>query len=433
MESEIFNLYRADSLQVVFEAATGEKLTGDVAPELLPEAQSSHASSHTKSTSLSSSLHRKNSLRPKFKAWSFHDSIEIDFHSDEDETGLISPALAADTLTKKFKERLGERPLYVRSVAIVFESSALPDPPFRGLVSIPVKGYVQTKQVRIQKLLTWIPSASWKRAAGGLKCNAEFKEDMRKTVDAAGIWIKLDIFSPLRVAARTAGQPTKLSRLQDASEAAPAEKIPRDGEPELASGPKFNLLPTVQSIDIDTSSNKNSTSLSSSLPIKKPLKFKVWSFHDTVEIDIRSDEDEDGLCKTDTLTKKFQERLGEQPLYVRSVAIMFESSALPDPPFRGLISIPVKGYVQTKWAVCVQKLLTWIPFASWKHVLGGLSHNAEFHEEITKAKVETETLTMLPIFGQLLHRKARREGDKAVYKVNCPRCCLPVLSLWLVT
>ena len=204
----------------------------------------------------------------------------------------------------------------------------------------------------------------------------------------------------------------------------PGEKISEDATPEL--------LPEVQSVN--ASSNKNSTSLHS----KKSLKFRFmdWSFHYIIEIDICREENEDGLnppCMADTLTKKFQERLGEQPLYVRSVAIMFESSALPDPPFRGLISIPVKGYVQTKWAVCVQKLLTWIPFASWKHVLGGLSHNAEFHEEITKAKDETETLTMLPIFGQLLHRKARREGDKAVYKVNCPRCCLPVLSLWLVT
>ena len=146
-----------------------------------------------------------------------------------------------------------------------------------------------------------------------------------------------------------------------------------------------------------------------------------WSFHYIIEIDICREENEDGLnppCMADTLTKKFQERLGEQPLYVRSVAIMFESSALPDPPFRGLISIPIKGYVQTK-GVCMQKLLTWIPSASWKHVLGGLSYSAEFHEDMRKTTIEAGIWMKVDIFGQLrANAHKNRSANAADHKVT---------------
>jgi hypothetical protein len=71
-----------------------------------------------------------------------------------------------------------------------------------------------------------------------------------------------------------------------------------------------------------------------------------------------------------------------------------ESQLSGQPDSNGLVSILIRGYVQTKQATLISTMQKFFADASWKPVPGGLAGDAEFRSN-------RETLAKLYVFGEI--------------------------------
>ena len=115
----------------------------------------------------------KQSVPPKFKAWSFRLTFKADFAGAVDKGKRLQEHISGRTL-------LG-RPQSVTSQIAFYDATLLSGvPDSDGLVSIALQGYVQTRSgTRVSTMQAWIESAVWTPVPGGLASDANFKNNMQ--------------------------------------------------------------------------------------------------------------------------------------------------------------------------------------------------------------------------------------------------------------
>ena len=145
---------------------------------------------------------RKRGPSNQHKAWVFKTQIPCDMFALES-TDVMPVEEKTKLLTDHLRTRLDHtRPLAVLACAVLVDSSRYSGPP--GTVSIPITGYVQTKNTTALPLKEWIGEGCvWTPVPGGLCGNPEFDADMSKPAP----WKFLQIFSKL--ASNNAGRRAK--------------------------------------------------------------------------------------------------------------------------------------------------------------------------------------------------------------------------------
>ena len=127
------------------------------------------------------------------KSWSFRDTIQTNIFNvgvpREDNARL---------LTEFISDRFGStQPNVVSSITVFCYSSLFVPMESNSVVSIPINGYVQTKQNPVSTMTAWIGSADWRAVPGGLSTDYEFQRDLRRADNPSDPRIKLAIFSKL--------------------------------------------------------------------------------------------------------------------------------------------------------------------------------------------------------------------------------------------
>ena len=84
----------------------------------------------------------------------------------------------------------------------------------------------------------------------------------------------------------------------------------------------------------------------------------------------------------------------------------------------GLVSLEIQGYVQTKNAVSLTTMETWIGSASWKPVPGGLTSDDAFLADMRRYENQYDSWTQLIVFGGVGANNAGRKAEGQVRKVN---------------
>ena len=152
--------------------------------------------------------------------------------------------------------------------------------------------------------------------------------------------------------------------------------------------------------------------------------FRAWSFQVTVKADLSqgaSTQDKARLL-TEHLSNRTAHSMHSIKTSFISVSTFCDESQLSgQPDSNGLVSILIRGYVQTKQATPISTMQKFFADASWKPVPGGLAGDAEF-------RANCETLAKLYVFGEIGLNNTGREEQKRAKQVGCYVPAVPAES-----
>ena len=153
-------------------------------------------------------------IRNRCAAWSIRETIRTDIFNvgvpREDNARLLTEFIRDHFRTTQ--------PNVVLSITVFCDSSLFVPMESNSMISIPINGYVQTKQNPVSTMTAWIGSADWRAVPGGLSTDYEFQRDLRRADNPSDPRIKLAIFSKLdfnnhgRAEARQARKVSRLPR-----------------------------------------------------------------------------------------------------------------------------------------------------------------------------------------------------------------------------
>ena len=187
---------------------------------MLSTAREGESSSESQESELHTSLNsstdtsKTNRIRNRCAAWSIRETIQNDIFNvgvpREDNARLLT-----EFIRDRFRTT---QPNVVLSITGFCDSSLFVPMESNSMVSIPINGYVQTKQNPVSTMTAWIGSAEWKAVPGGLFTDDEFQRDLRRADNPSDPRIKLAIFGKLdfnnhgRAEARQARKVSRLPR-----------------------------------------------------------------------------------------------------------------------------------------------------------------------------------------------------------------------------
>ena len=149
--------------------------------------------------------------------------------------------------------------------------------------------------------------------------------------------------------------------------------------------------------------------------------FRAWSFQVTVNADLSqgaSTQDKARLLK-EHLRNRTAHSIKTSFISVSTFCDESQLSGQPDSS--GLVSILIRGYVQTKQATPISTMQKFFADASWKPVPGGLAGDAEF-------RANRATLAKLYVFGEIGLNNTGREEQKRAKQVGCYVPAVPAES-----
>jgi hypothetical protein len=182
-----------------------------------------------------------------------------------------------------------------------------------------------------------------------------------------------------------------------------------------------NVQSELDSLNSSVSSSPARTiSTAPNKTVKDRQRFSCWTFHSTVSADSTA---LNGGRATGCVTLRdrqtflrahIKSRLeNTMPAFVTFVTAFYDTSIVSGALLEGgSISIPLRGYVQTRARTnCeITTVQKWIPSALWNPVRGGLASDSEFRADITRSEDPNDQWTQMILFGSLsLNNQARSE------------------------
>ena len=140
--------------------------------------------------------------------------------------------------------------------------------------------------------------------------------------------------------------------------------------------------------------------------------FRAWSFQVTVQVDLSHGTS--AQAKARLLSEHLCNSTAHaiRPSFTSVSSFCDESLLSRQTDIKGLVSILIHGYVQTKQATPISTMQKFIDSASWKPVPGGLASDAEFCANRAR-------LTMLYVFGKIGLNNPGRKEQKRAKQVGC--------------
>ena len=190
----------------------------------------------------------------------------------------------------------------------------------------------------------------------------------------------------------------------------------------MASNESEDAVSSMLASDCDDASGSNgSAPMNKSKRTKSGIMFRAWSFQVTVNADLSqgaSTQDKARLLK-EHLRNRTAHSIKTSFISVSTFCDESQLSGQPDSS--GLVSILIRGYVQTKQATPISTMQKFFADASWKPVPGGLAGDAEF-------RANCETLAKLYVFGEIGLNNTGREEQKRAKQVGCYVPAVPAES-----
>jgi hypothetical protein len=184
----------------------------------------------------------------------------------------------------------------------------------------------------------------------------------------------------------------------------------------MASNESEDAVSSMLASDCDDANGSNgSAPMNKSKRTKSGIMFRAWSFQVTVKADLSqgaSTQDKARLL-TEHLSNSTTHSMHSIKTSFISVSTFCDESQLSgQPDSNGLVSILIRGYVQTKQATPISTMQKIFADASWKPVPGGLAGDAEF-------RGNRATLAKLYVFGEIGLNNTGREEQKRAKQVGC--------------
>ena len=191
----------------------------------------------------------------------------------------------------------------------------------------------------------------------------------------------------------------------------------------MASNESEDARSSMVASDSDDVNDSNDSALMNKpkRPSRSGTVFRAWSFQVTVNADLSqgaSTQDKAGLLK-EHLRNRTAHSIKTSFISVSTFCDESQLSGQPDSS--GLVSILIRGYVQTKQATPISTMQKFFADASWKPVPGGLAGDAEF-------RANCETLAKLYVFGEIGLNNTGREEQKRAKQVGCYVPAVPAES-----